>query len=134
MPSVTADELDVGTEIPDVKFVNQDGKTIHLADFRGKAVLVTFIYTRCPFPDFCPLLSHEFAAMDRELKKTPRDYERTHLMSISLDPAYDKPPVLRNTWADLHAGQAGRIPALGLCRHLAGGPETPRGGLQSDLY
>lgn len=95
VPSVTADELDIGTEIPDVKFVNQDGKTIHLADFRGKAVLLTFIYTRCPFPDFCPLLSHEFAAMDRELKKTPGDYERTHLMSISLDPAYDKPPVLR---------------------------------------
>jgi protein SCO1/2 len=94
-PSITSDELEAGTAIPDVKLINQDGKTIHLRDFKGKAVLLTFIYTRCPFADFCPLLSHEFAAMDRELKKTPGDYERTHLLSISLDPAYDKPPVLR---------------------------------------
>jgi protein SCO1 len=95
LPSVTADELEAGTAIPDVRLINQEGKTIHLSDFKGKAVLLTFIYTRCPFPDFCPLLSHEFAALDRELKKTPGDYARTHLVSISLDPAFDKPPVLR---------------------------------------
>jgi protein SCO1/2 len=95
LPSITADELEPGAEIPDVKLINQDGKTIHLSEFKGRAVLLTFIYTRCPFADFCPLLSHEFAALDRELIKTPGDYKRTHLMSISLDPAWDKPPVLR---------------------------------------
>jgi len=95
LPSITSDELDIGAEIPDVKFLNQDGKEVHLRDFRGKAVLLTFIYTRCPFADFCPLISHEFASLDRELKKTPGDYKRTHLVSISLDPAFDKPPVLR---------------------------------------
>ena len=95
-PSITADELDTGAAIPDVKLINQDGKTIHLSDFKGKAVLITFIYTRCPFADFCPLISHEFAALDRELAKTPGDYERTHLVSVSLDPAFDKPPVLRS--------------------------------------
>jgi protein SCO1/2 len=95
LPSVTADELEPGAKIPDVTLINQDGKSIHLSQFKGKAVLLTFIYTRCPFADFCPLLSHEFAALDRELLKTPGDYKRTHLLSISLDPAWDKPPVLR---------------------------------------
>jgi protein SCO1 len=85
----------VGSPVPDVKLVNQDGKTIHLADLKGKTVLITFIYTRCPFPTFCPLLSSEFASIQRELAKTPDLYKKTHLVSVSLDPAYDKPPVLR---------------------------------------
>lgn len=85
----------VGTHIPDVRLVNQDGKTIHLSDFRGRAVLVTFIYTRCPFPTFCPLLSSEFASIHHELLNEPEIYKKTHLVSITLDPAYDTPPVLR---------------------------------------
>jgi protein SCO1/2 len=106
LPSITSDELDTGAEIPDVKFFNQDGKEMHLRDFKGKAVLLTFIYTRCPFADFCPLLSHEFASLDRELKKTPGDYDRTHLVSISLDPAYDKAPVLRKYGLTYLQGEA----------------------------
>jgi protein SCO1 len=85
----------IGSPVPDVKLVNQDGKTIHLADLKGKTVLITFIYTRCPFPTFCPLLSSEFASIQRELAKTPDLYKKTHLVSVSLDPAYDKPPILR---------------------------------------
>jgi protein SCO1/2 len=85
----------IGAPVPDVPMVNQDGKTIHLSNFKGKIVLVTFIYTRCPFPTFCPLLSSEFASIQRELFKTPELYQKTHLVSISLDPAFDTPPVLR---------------------------------------
>jgi protein SCO1 len=88
-------ELEAGEKIPDVRLMNQDGKAIRLSEFKGKSVLVTFIYTRCPFPTFCPLLSNEFAAIRRELIKTPDVYKKTHLVSISLDPAYDTPPVLR---------------------------------------
>lgn len=95
LPSITADELEPGTAIPDVTFINQDAASLHVNQFKGKAVLLTFIYTRCPFADFCPLVSNEFAAIERELRKTPGDYQRTHLVSISLDPAFDKPPVLR---------------------------------------
>jgi protein SCO1/2 len=84
-----------GQPIPDVKLVNQDRKTIHLSDFKGKVLLVTFFYTRCPFPDFCPLLTSEFASIQRELLKTPDVYKKTHLVSITLDPAYDTAPVLR---------------------------------------
>jgi protein SCO1 len=96
--SVTATspgELQAGQNVPDVAFVNQDGKTLHLADFKGKAVLLTFIYTRCPFPTMCPLISSKFAEVHAELARNPSVYARTHLISVSLDPNYDKPPVLR---------------------------------------
>jgi len=96
--SVTAtspDQLQTGDEVPDVPLINQDGKTIHLADFKGKAVLLTFIYTRCPFPTMCPLISSKFAEVHAALAKDPAIYSKTHLISVSLDPTYDKPPVLR---------------------------------------
>jgi protein SCO1/2 len=87
--------LMIGDKAPDVLLVNQDGKALRFSQLKGKAVLLTFIYTRCPFPDYCPLLSRQFAAIQEELAKNPEDYKRTHLISISLDPNYDKPPILR---------------------------------------
>ena len=85
----------VGNPVPAVPLVNQDGRTIHLTDFKGQTVLLTFIYTRCPFPTFCPLLTSEFASIHRELAKTPAHVKSTHLVSISMDPAYDTPTQLR---------------------------------------
>jgi protein SCO1/2 len=84
-----------GARVPDIALVSQDGRTIHLSDFAGKALLVTFIYTRCPMPDFCPRLSSQFAQIHEELKKNPGDYSQTHLLTISFDPKYDTPAVLR---------------------------------------
>jgi protein SCO1/2 len=84
-----------GEQVPDVPFTNQDDKTVHLSQFKGKAVLLTFIYTRCPFPDYCPLLSSEFATIHQELAMTPTGLDKTHLISVSLDPEVDTPPVLR---------------------------------------
>jgi protein SCO1/2 len=86
--------LPLGTRVPEVTLVNQDGRKIRFSDFSGKAVLVTFIYTRCPMPDFCPRLSSEFARIQNELKKNPEDYKKTHLLTISFDPKYDSPGVL----------------------------------------
>ena len=83
-----------GELVPDIPLTNQDGKALHLAEFKGKAVLITFIYTRCPF-QICPLISSNFAAIHRELAKTPQDLANTHLISISLDPEYDTPPIMR---------------------------------------
>jgi protein SCO1/2 len=93
--ATTPHELLPGEAVPDVPLINQDGKTLHLGQFKGKAVLLTFIYTRCPFPTFCPLVSREFAAIENDLAKNPADYDRAHLVSISLDPDYDTAPVLR---------------------------------------
>jgi protein SCO1/2 len=84
-----------GERVPDVALINQDGRKIHLSDFAGKALLVTFIYTRCPMPDFCPRLSSQFARIHDELQKSPGDYSKTHLLTISFDPKYDTPAVLR---------------------------------------
>jgi protein SCO1/2 len=93
--SLPPHELLPGEPVPDIALTNQDGQALHLADFRGKALLVTFVYTRCPFATFCPLTSSKFAAIQKELAKTPGDYEKTHLITISLDPKYDTPPVMR---------------------------------------
>jgi protein SCO1/2 len=83
-----------GEMIPDVELLNQDGKTIRLSDFRGKTTLLTFIYTRCPLPNFCPRLSSLFAAVERESAKDPKEYARTQLVSVSIDPKYDTPIIL----------------------------------------
>jgi len=88
-------KLPEGEPIPDVDLVNQDGKTVHLSDFRGKTLLLTFVYTRCPMPTMCPLTSSLFASVNRELAKNPEQFARTQLLTISLDPRYDTPPVLR---------------------------------------
>ena len=83
-------------KFPDYRLINQDGKAIRLHDYRGKALVLTFIYTRCPDPDQCTLMSNNFAAIDQELQKQPELYAKTHLLSISFDPEYDTPKVLRS--------------------------------------
>ena len=85
-----------GDEVPDYVLVNQNAKEIRIRDYRGKALLLTFIYTRCPLPEFCTLMSDNFAEIDRKLGEDPQLYAKTHLLSISIDPAYDKPEVLRS--------------------------------------
>jgi protein SCO1/2 len=85
-----------GQIVPNFKFLNQDGKTIAIDQFRGKVLLVTFIYTRCPLPDYCIRMSRNFATIQRQLAADPRLYSKTHLLSISFDPAYDTPKVLRS--------------------------------------
>jgi protein SCO1 len=102
--SVVPGEPKPGDEIPDFGLVNQDGKRIHLSQYKGKALALTFIYTRCPQPDQCTLMSSNFAAIDRELAKTPDVYEWIHLLSISFDPDYDTPKVMRS----YGAGHTGR--------------------------
>jgi len=96
-----------GARVPDVALVNQDGRTIHFSDFAGKALLVTFIYTRCPMPNLCPRLSSQFARIHNELKKNPEDYGKTHLLTISFDPKYDTPAVLRKYGLAYLDGDAG---------------------------
>ncbi len=93
-----------GTDVPDFGLVNQDGKRVHLAQYRGQALALTFIYTRCPMPAQCTLMSNNFAAIDQELQKQPDIYAKTHLLTISFDPEYDSPKVLRSYGAS-HTGR-----------------------------
>jgi protein SCO1/2 len=85
-----------GEALPDFSFLNQSGKRIHLAQFHGDVLLITFIYTRCPLSDYCPRMSRNFAQVDKALAANPAEYGRTHLLSISFDPEYDTPAVLRS--------------------------------------
>lgn len=84
-----------GDAVPDLSLVNQDGKPIRFHGFQGKALVVTFIYTRCPLPEYCPLMSSNFAEINQLLRHNPQVRERAHLLSISVDPAHDTPQVLR---------------------------------------
>jgi protein SCO1/2 len=84
-----------GESVPDFEFTNQSGQRISLKQYRGKAVLLTFIYTRCPFASYCPRITSEFAEINRQLQADPALFEKTHLLSISFDTAHDTPKVLR---------------------------------------
>lgn len=85
-----------GDQVPDFALLNQSGKTVHLAQFKGRVVLMTFIYTRCTLADFCPRMSRNFAEIDHALAADPALYAKTHLLSVSFDPTYDTPAVLRS--------------------------------------
>jgi len=85
-----------GESMPAVELTNQDGKKIHFGDFRGMAVAFTFIYTRCPLPDFCIRMSNHFAKIQKLLSKDKSLDGKWHLISISFDPKFDTPKVLKN--------------------------------------
>ena len=84
-----------GEEVPDFAFTDQDGKHISLHQFRGKTLMVTFVYTRCPFPDFCPRMSSNFGEIYKQFASNASLAE-TQLLSVSFDPEHDTPKVLRN--------------------------------------
>jgi len=85
-----------GDEVPDFALRNQDNREIHIQKYRGRTLLLTFIYTRCPVPDYCTLMSNNFAQIDRALSQDAGLYAKTHLLSVSIDPSYDTPQVLRS--------------------------------------
>jgi len=84
-----------GDAVPDFKLRNQDGRPIRLAQFKGKALLITFIYTRCPRPDFCPRVTFNFSEVNKQLAADPALYAKTHLLCVSFDPEHDTPDRLR---------------------------------------
>ena len=85
-----------GEIVPDLHFVNQDGRAIHLAQFRGQPLLITFIYSRCPLPDYCPRMSNNFAEVARTMRgASPGAYDRLQMLSITIDPEFDNARVLR---------------------------------------
>ena len=86
--------LKPGELVPDASFLDQDGRKRAFTDFRGSRVVMTFIYTQCPMPTFCPLLDRRFAAMQKPLADAAA-MKDVRLVTISFDPATDTPPVLK---------------------------------------
>ena len=91
-----ATEPNPGDEVPNYRLINQDGDAIRIHDYKGKVLLLTFIFTRCQDPDQCTLMSGNFATINQELQRQPDIYNKTHLLSVSFDPEYDTPKVLRS--------------------------------------
>lgn len=100
-PSLVGNEIETGVEpkpgdeVPDFTLTNQDGKKISLKKYRGRTLLLTFVYTRCPLPDQCPLMSTNFAFVNQELANNSALKDKVSLLSVSVDPEFDKPKVLR---------------------------------------
>ena len=90
------DPLKVGDMMPDYHFTNELGQAVSLSDFKGQALAFTFIFTRCPFPTFCPRMSDNFAAAQKKLKAMPNLSTNWHLLTISFDPGFDTPAVLKS--------------------------------------
>jgi protein SCO1/2 len=81
--------LKAGDLVPDTPFVDQRGRPFRFSDLRGKDVVLSFIYTRCQDARMCPLISAKFTQLQRQIGARP-----VHLVEVTLDPAYDRPPVL----------------------------------------
>ncbi|MFN0157211.1 MAG: SCO family protein [Bacteroidota bacterium] len=84
-----------GDAMPNDPLINQDEKPVRFSDYRGKAVAVTFIYTRCPLPDFCIRMSDQFAKLQKALKQDKSMDGKWQLVTVSFDPAFDTPKVLK---------------------------------------
>lgn len=93
--AITARMFKTGDELPTDVYVNQDGKEIRLRGFKGKAVAITFIYTRCPLPDYCILMSNNFGKLQKLLASESSLNGKWHLITISFDPKFDTPKMMK---------------------------------------
>ena len=105
-PNKVMDVMNPGDEVPDDELQDQQGRTVKLSDWRGRALAVTFVYTRCPVPDFCPLMDRHYGALQKAIQGDAPLRARAHLVSVSFDPAHDTLDVIR-----AHATARGADPA-----------------------
>jgi len=98
--------LEVGDLVPDTALIDQTDKRRALAEWRGSPTLLTFIYTRCPLPDFCPLIDSHFARLQEAILADPALRPTARLMSVTFDPEHDTPAVLAAHAAKLKANPA----------------------------
>src|SRR4030095_6423073 len=97
-----------GDTVPNQAFVDQDGRARHLNDIRGgRAMALTFMYTKCPMPTYCPMMDRQVAAAQTALKTKPDLGDKVRRLSVSFDPKNDTPPVLK-----AHAKSLGADPSV----------------------
>lgn len=99
--------LNEGDLLPEYHFTNQLGQAFSTAQFKGQALAITFLFTRCPFPNFCPLMANNFAAVQKKLLTMPNAPTNWHLLTISFDPEFDTPAVLQS-YAEAHGDDPAR--------------------------
>jgi protein SCO1 len=89
------DVMQPGDEVPDDLLQDQTGATRKLSDWRGRGLAVTFVYTRCPLPDFCPLMDRRFGELQHAIAADAGLRDRVHLVSVTFDPAHDTLAVIQ---------------------------------------
>ncbi len=94
-PPINENFAQIGKEIPDFKLTNQDNKSISMKDYKGKALAITFIYSRCPLPEYCIKMSTNFSDLANQLNANADWKDKVRLLSISFDPATDTPEKLK---------------------------------------
>lgn len=100
-----AERLKEGDPLPDFQLTDDQGRAIKRATFEGKPLVLTFIFTRCPVPNFCPRMSGNFAALVKATANDPK-LRDTNLLSVTIDPDYDTPQILTQ-YAESYRGDAG---------------------------
>jgi protein SCO1/2 len=101
-PASGVELLKPGEVVPDSKFVDQDGRKRTFRAFHGSTVVITFIYTKCPLPTFCPLMDRHFVTLQEHLEDDPA-LAHVHLVTVSFDPITDTPLVLKKHARELKA-------------------------------
>lgn len=91
----TGSTLKVGQKVPDFSLTDQNAKKVSLSDFKGKVVLVTFLYTQCPFPEKCPMLAQKLGKTRDLLDQVESAKGQFQVISITLDPKRDTPDTLK---------------------------------------
>jgi len=89
------DVMAPGDVVPDDPLVDQTGAERRFSAWRGKALAVTFVYTRCPVPDFCPLMDRRFSELQRAVQADAALRGGVHLVSVSFDPRHDTPDAIK---------------------------------------
>jgi protein SCO1 len=115
--------MNPGDDVPDITLTDQEGRTFRLSEWRGKTIALTFIFTRCPFPNFCPLMSRRFVEAQEALRKRRAEWfqsDRVRFLTLSFDPEYDTPAVLKaygERWnADFRHWTFATSPAIEMAR------------------
>ncbi len=100
------DPLQIGDVLPEYHLTNHLGQWISTEQFKGQAVAITFIFTRCPLPNFCPRMSSNFEEVQRQLLTAHPAFTNWHLLTISFDPEFDTPVILKAYAERFHADPA----------------------------
>ncbi|MFL6466997.1 MAG: SCO family protein [Pyrinomonadaceae bacterium] len=95
-PKINENFVQIGRTVPDFSLTNQDGKRITLDGFRGKALAITFIYARCPLPDYCVKMSTNFSDAAHNVNNSAELAGKAALLTISFDPENDTPAKLKS--------------------------------------
>ena len=123
-PQNGQESLAIGQSVPDFALTDQHAKPVRLSDFSGKTVAITFLYTRCPFANYCFRLANNFGRVERRFAN--RMDKDLVLLSVTFDPQTDSPEVLEkyaSTWKENTRGWyflTGPLPEIRRVCHMFG--------------